>query len=55
MGRVFEKENAKCLPFMPRWLRRLPVSEEIAIAVKAGGPDPHYNPKLRQVIQNAKD
>lgn len=30
------------------------IGKEIAIAVKAGGPDPHYNPKLRQVIQNAK-
>lgn len=30
------------------------IGKEIAIAVKAGGPDPNYNPKLRQVIQNAK-
>ncbi len=28
--------------------------KEIAIAVKQGGPNPDYNPKLRTVIQNAK-
>lgn len=28
--------------------------KEIAIAVKQGGPNPEYNPKLRTVIQNAK-
>ena len=30
------------------------VGREIAIAVKDGGPDAHYNPRLRVAIQNAK-
>lgn len=31
-----------------------PVGKEIAIAVKAGGPDPNTNPALRRCFQNAK-
>lgn len=30
------------------------IGREIAIAVKEGGPDPEYNPRLRLAIQNAK-
>ncbi len=30
------------------------VGREIAIAVREGGPDPKYNPRLRIAIQNAK-
>jgi YebC/PmpR family DNA-binding regulatory protein len=30
------------------------IGKEITIAVKAGGPDPHANPLLRRVIQNAR-
>jgi YebC/PmpR family DNA-binding regulatory protein len=30
------------------------ISKDIAIAVKAGGPDPHSNPALRRVLQNAR-
>jgi len=30
------------------------IGKEIAMAVKAGGPDPSYNPRLRQCIVNAK-
>ena len=30
------------------------IGKEIAIAVKAGGPDPNTNPMLRRCIQNAK-
>lgn len=30
------------------------IGREIAIAVKAGGPDPEYNPRLRTAVQNAK-
>lgn len=30
------------------------VGKEIAIAVKAGGPDPNINPALRRCMQNAK-
>jgi len=30
------------------------VGREIAIAVKSGGPDPNYNPRLRMAVNNAK-
>lgn len=30
------------------------IGKEIAMAVKSGGPDPDYNPRLRQTINNAK-
>lgn len=30
------------------------IGKEITIAVKSGGPDPHANPLLRRVIQNAR-
>lgn len=30
------------------------IGKEIAMAVKAGGPDPAYNPRLRQCVANAK-
>lgn len=30
------------------------IGKEIAMAVKAGGPEPSYNPRLRQAITNAK-
>lgn len=30
------------------------IGKDIAIAVKAGGPEPEYNPRLRQAIANAK-
>lgn len=30
------------------------IGKDIAIAVKQGGPNPEYNPKLRMAIQNAK-
>ena len=30
------------------------IGREIALAVKAGGPNPDYNPRLRIAIQNAK-
>lgn len=30
------------------------IGKEISIAVKQGGPNPEYNPKLRLAIQNAK-
>ena len=30
------------------------IGREISIAVKEGGPEPDYNPRLRLAIQNAK-
>ena len=43
---------------MKRWANMAKVftkvGREIAIAVKEGGPDPEYNPRLRLAIQNGK-
>lgn len=55
MGRAFEyrkERKFKRWANMARVFTRL--GREIAIAVKEGGPDPHYNPRLRLAIQNAK-
>ena len=55
MGRAFEYRKARKLKRwgnMARTFTRL--GKEIIIAVKAGGPDPHSNSKLRAIIQNAK-
>jgi len=55
MGRAFEYRKATK---MKRWgnMARVftRVGKQIAIAVKAGGPDPENNPHLRAVIANAK-
>lgn len=55
MGRAFEYRKERK---MRRWANMARVftrmGREIAIAVKEGGPDPNYNPRLRMAIQNAK-
>lgn len=55
MGRAFEYRKARK---MKRWASMAKaftrIGREIAIAVKDGGPDPNYNPRLRLAIQNAK-
>ena len=55
MGRIFEKRkhkifarNAKLSKMFTR------IGKEIAMAVKAGGPSPEANTRLRVAIQNAK-
>jgi YebC/PmpR family DNA-binding regulatory protein len=55
MGRIFETRKAtmfKRWDTMAKAFTR--VSKEIAIAVKAGGPNPESNPSLRRAIQNAR-
>lgn len=55
MGRAFEFRKARKLKRwgnMARVFTRL--GKDIEMAVKAGGPDPTMNPKLRLLIQNAK-
>lgn len=55
MGRVFEKRKAtmfKRYAKMAKAFTRL--GKEIAMSVKAGGPNPDGNPRLRMIIQNAK-
>lgn len=56
MGRVFEKRkhkifarNAKISKLYTKF------GKEIAIAVKAGGPNPDSNSKLKQIMQNARN
>lgn len=55
MGRAFEFRRArkeKRWGNMSRTFTKL--GKEISVAVKQGGPDPDLNPRLRVVIQNAK-
>jgi YebC/PmpR family DNA-binding regulatory protein len=55
MGRAFEYRKATK---MKRWASMAKnftkVGREIAIAIKEGGGDPNYNPRLRLAMQNAK-
>ena len=55
MGRAFEyrkERKFKRWASMAKTFTR--IGREISIAVKAGGPNPEYNPRLRIAIQNAK-
>jgi YebC/PmpR family DNA-binding regulatory protein len=47
MGRIFARYDRMAKQFTR-------IGKEIAIAVKAGGPEPDTNPALRRVMQNAK-
>ena len=55
MGRAFEFRKARK---MKRWGQMAKtftrIGKDIVVAVKAGGPDPETNARLRAVIQNAK-
>ena len=55
MGRAFEFRKARKFK---RWGNMARVftklGKEITIAVKAGGPDPGSNPRLRVLMQTAK-
>lgn len=55
MGRVFEKRKHT---MFARWAKMAKgftkIGKEIAIAVKQGGANPDYNPRLRTAVQNAK-
>ena len=55
MGRIFEVRKATMFARWDRMAKQFTrVGKEIAIAVKAGGPDPATNPALRRCMQNAK-
>jgi YebC/PmpR family DNA-binding regulatory protein len=55
MGRVFEKRKHKMFARYNKMSRAFTkFGKEIAIAVKAGGPDPDGNSRLRAIIANAK-
>ncbi|MBK7407419.1 MAG: YebC/PmpR family DNA-binding transcriptional regulator [Saprospirales bacterium] len=55
MGRAFEYRKERK---MKRWSSMAKaftrIGREITIAVKEGGPDPNYDPRLRMAVQNAK-
>lgn len=55
MGRAFEYRKARKLKRWGNMAKTFTkLGKEIIIAVKAGGPDPHANSKLRVLMQNAK-
>jgi YebC/PmpR family DNA-binding regulatory protein len=55
MGRIFEVRKSTMFARWDRMAKQFTrIGKEIAIAVKAGGPDPSTNPGLRRAMQNAK-
>lgn len=55
MGRIFEKRKHKMFARYDKMAKAFTkIGREIAIAVRSGGPDPEYNPRLRTAIQNGK-
>ena len=55
MGRIFEVRKSTMFARWDRMAKQFTrIGKEIAIAVKAGGPDPNVNPALRRCMQNAK-
>jgi len=55
MGRIFEVRKATMFARWDRMAKQFTrIGKEIAIAVKAGGPDTATNPALRRCFQNAK-
>ena len=55
MGRAFEYRKASILARWDKMAKTFSkIGKDIALAVKAGGPDPDSNPALRRCIQNAK-
>ena len=55
MGRAFEFRKARKFKRWGQMAKTFTkIGKDIVIAVKAGGPDPHSNSRLRAIIQNAK-
>ncbi len=55
MGRIFEVRKSKMFARYDRMAKQFTrIGKEIAIAVKAGGPNPESNAQLRRVIANAR-
>lgn len=56
MGRIFEVRKAKKFARYDRMAKQFTrIGKEIAIAIKAGGPEPENNSALRRCMQNAKN
>src|SRR6185295_19055615 len=55
MGRIFEVRKHTMFARWDRMAKAFArINKEIVVAVRAGGSDPHSNPALRRVIQNAR-
>lgn len=55
MGRAFEKRKHKMYARYDKMAKAFTkIGREIAIAVRSGGPEVDYNPRLRTAVQNAK-
>src|SRR3954468_24951750 len=55
MGRIFEVRKSTMFARWDRMAKQFTrIGKEIAIAVKAGGPDPATNPALRRCFTNAR-
>lgn len=55
MGRIFEVRKSAMFARWDKMAKNFTrIGKEIAIAVKAGGPDPDNNPALRRCFTNAK-
>ncbi len=55
MGRIFETRKHKIMARNDKNAKAFTrIGKDIAIAVKSGGPEPANNPRLRQIIANAK-
>ncbi len=55
MGRAFEKRKSTIFARMDRVAKQFSkVGKDIAIAVKAGGPNPDANPSLRRALLNGR-
>lgn len=55
MGRIFETRKSTMFARWDRMAKQFTrIGKEIAVAVKAGGPEPANNPALRRCMQNAK-
>jgi YebC/PmpR family DNA-binding regulatory protein len=55
MGRIFETRKATMFARWNRMAKQFTrIAKDIAISVKAGGPNPDNNPSLRRALQNAR-
>src|ERR1700755_1098215 len=55
MGRIFEVRKHTMFARWNRMAKQFArIAKDINVAVKTGGTDPHSNPALRRVIQNAR-
>jgi len=55
MGRIFEKRKATMFKRYAKMAKAFTkIGRDISMAVKAGGPNPDTNARLRMIIQNAK-